>query len=62
MSWSWPGPLGYLLIGPSGLDRALRLEWRFVSVRWLALVFLGATLILSPLSPERTVAGLACSP
>ena len=57
MSWSWPGPLGYLLIGPSGLDRALRLEWRFVSVRWLALVFLGATLILSPLSPERTVAG-----
>ncbi|HLZ08738.1 MAG TPA: hypothetical protein VKT80_09145, partial [Chloroflexota bacterium] len=39
--------------GPSHLPRALRLEWRFVVIRWLGIVCVGPGLLLSPISRSQ---------
>ncbi|HEY3079879.1 MAG TPA: HAMP domain-containing sensor histidine kinase [Chloroflexota bacterium] len=45
--------LAYLWGGPSHLTPQLKLEWRFVFVRWLGIVFLSPTLLLVDLPVER---------
>jgi signal transduction histidine kinase len=45
--------LAYLWGGPSHLTPQLKLEWRFVFVRWLGIVFLAPTLLLVELPVER---------
>ncbi len=43
--------LTYLWQGPFALPQALRLEWRFVAVRWVGIVFMGPGLLLAHLAP-----------
>ncbi|HEV8634061.1 MAG TPA: HAMP domain-containing sensor histidine kinase [Chloroflexota bacterium] len=45
--------LAYLWSGPGDLTPQLKLEWRFVAVRWLGILFLAPTLLLVDLPVER---------
>jgi signal transduction histidine kinase len=47
----------FLWHGPSGLDRAARLEWRFVTVRWLAVVCLSPVILMARLPREQATNG-----
>src|SRR5215207_2690002 len=46
----------YLWQGPSDLPRSLKLEWRFIAVRWLGLTFLAPGVLLASLPAERLYA------
>lgn len=46
----------YLWQGPPSLPQALQLEWRFVAVRWLGIIFMAPGLLLAHLSPQRLLA------
>lgn len=56
----WFGPVGRLVLSlwqvPAGVDRALQLEWRLVSIRWIALVLVIPVVPLAQLPIERTIA------
>ena len=45
--------------GPSNLPVALRLEWRFVAVRWLGIVFMAPGILLANFSTEQTLTAYA---
>lgn len=45
----------YLWDGPQILTPAMRLEWRFVAVRWLGIVFLAPTLVHLKLSSSEVI-------
>ncbi|HEY3060641.1 MAG TPA: HAMP domain-containing sensor histidine kinase [Chloroflexota bacterium] len=51
--------LAYLWNGPSDLPRALKLEWRFVAVRWLGIAFVTPAVLLANLGTERLLAAYA---
>ena len=51
--------LSYLWHGPTDLPRALKLEWRFVAVRWLGIAFVTPALLLANLGTERLMAAYA---
>jgi len=42
--------IAYLWQGPPSLPQALRMEWRFVAVRWVGIIFVGPGLVLAHLS------------
>src|SRR5438128_10621174 len=48
--------LSSLWNGPEDLPRNLKLEWRFVAVRWLGIACLAPVLLLAHLPFERLVA------
>src|SRR6266571_203483 len=48
--------LRFLWNGPEDLPRSLKLEWRFVAVRWLGIASLAPVLLLAHLPLERLVA------
>jgi signal transduction histidine kinase len=45
--------------GPDDLPRSLKLEWRFVAVRWLGIGLIAPVLLLLHLPPERLIAAYA---
>jgi signal transduction histidine kinase len=45
--------------GPPHLSRALRLEWRFVVIRWLGIVCVTPGLLLAPISTSQELAAFA---
>src|ERR1700682_4167520 len=45
--------------GPEDLPRNLKLEWRFVAVRWLGIACLAPILLLAHLPTERLIAAYA---
>src|SRR5256885_17089219 len=45
--------------GPEDLPRNLKLEWRFVAVRWLGIACLAPVLLLAHLPIERLIAAYA---
>ena len=49
----------FLWNGPDDLPRNLKLEWRFVAVRWLGIACLAPVLLLAHLQFERLVAAYA---
>jgi signal transduction histidine kinase len=51
--------LRFLWNGPADLPRTLKLEWRFVAVRWLGITCLAPVLLLAHLPFERLVAAYA---
>ncbi len=51
--------LQHLWNGPSDLPRALKLEWRFVAVRWLGIAFVIPAVLLANLGSERLLAAYA---
>src|SRR6185295_14440794 len=51
--------LQHLWNGPSDLPRALKLEWRFVAVRWLGIAFVIPAVLLVNLGSERLLAAYA---
>jgi signal transduction histidine kinase len=51
--------LSYLWHGPSDLPRGLKLEWRFVAVRWLGIACVTPALLLANLGHDRLLAAYA---
>jgi signal transduction histidine kinase len=51
--------LRFLWDGPADLPRTLKLEWRFVAVRWLGIASLAPVLLLANLPLERLAAAYA---
>jgi signal transduction histidine kinase len=51
--------LRFLWDGPDDLPRTLKLEWRFVAVRWLGIASLAPVLLLAHLPLERLAAAYA---
>src|SRR6266851_811017 len=51
--------LSSLWNGPEDLPRNLKLEWRFVAVRWLGIASLAPILLLAHLPTERLIAAYA---
>jgi signal transduction histidine kinase len=51
--------LSSLWNGPADLPRNLKLEWRFVAVRWLGIASLAPILLLAHLPTERLIAAYA---
>src|SRR3979411_3531203 len=51
--------LRFLWNGPGDLPRNLKLEWRFVAVRWLGIGSLAPVLLLAHLPIERLIAAYA---
>ena len=48
--------LDYFWQGPPTLSQPLRLEWRFVAIRWLGIIFVAPALLLAHLTPARLAA------
>src|SRR4051794_30924250 len=48
--------LDFFWNGPADLPRNMRLEWRFVAVRWLGIVSLAPALLLANLGAQRMLA------
>ena len=46
----------YLWHGPPSLAPSLKVEWRFIVVRWIGIVFVAPGLPLAGLTTERLVA------
>jgi signal transduction histidine kinase len=51
--------LRHLWNGPADLPRALKLEWRFVAVRWLGIAFVIPAVLLANLGTERLLLAYA---
>lgn len=49
----------YIWQGPTDLPRSLKLEWRFVAIRWLGIFFIAPSLLLANLPDERLLAAYA---
>jgi len=45
--------------GRADLPRALKLEWRFVAVRWLGIAFVTPAVLLANLGTDRLLAAYA---
>ncbi len=53
------GLLNHLWHGPADLPRPLKLEWRFVAVRWLGIAVIAPALLIANLGMERLLAAYA---
>ncbi|MGH2457319.1 MAG: hypothetical protein ACRDIY_00450, partial [Chloroflexota bacterium] len=53
------GTLVYTWRGPPDLPRSLKLEWRFVGIRWLGIIFVTPGLMLARLPPDRLLGAYA---
>ncbi|MBI4317389.1 MAG: HAMP domain-containing histidine kinase [Chloroflexi bacterium] len=48
--------LAYVWLGPEGMPKSLRLEWRFVAVRWIGIIFMTPGLLLAKLPNDTLLA------
>ena len=49
----------YMWQGPAGFPRSLQLEWRFIGIRWLGILFVAPGLVFANLPLERMLGAYA---